>query len=265
MKRNKMKKIVALLSVLFATLVPIQSHAADQKALVIIDSYFDSRVIGGNVTCLTPSNGACNDETKTYPASLESDTNHGDAMVEVAKKQSAGLKIIALKSAAYTTPVNPGYFLNALKWVDDNSSKVSAVSFSRILGGTNGVCSPSATNSTATTDTEIRAMIKNLSDKGIKVFASTSNKSQSKYVSYPACILETNSVSSASLNKAGVIVPSPLLNFDANTDYFANYVVSNYKSTVFGSIPQTTSSATAAVAAQYVIGSTLAKVVTVNP
>ena len=147
MKRNKMKKIVALVAVLFSVVVPVQSQAADSKALVIIDSYFDSRVIGGNVTCVNvlDTSKKCNNDVVKIPASLTDNTNHGDAMVEVAKRQSPNIKIIALKSTVTgvgqnsVSDVNPAYFLTALTWVNDNASQVAAVSISRTLGGTIGI------------------------------------------------------------------------------------------------------------------------------
>ena len=230
-----MKKIVALAAVLFSVVVPVQSQAADTKALVIIDSYFDSRVLNENVKCVSVILvGPCNDDVKKIPASASDNINH-------------------------VSDVNPGYFLTALTWVDNNSSQVAAVSISRTLGGTNGVCVPSSTGGAS--DASIRGMISKLNAKGIKVFASTGNTKGTK-ITYPACITETNSVSSGSLNKSGAMVSN--FAWDADTDYFANYSVLNYKSPVLGTIPQTTSSATVAVAAQYVIGTTLTKVVTVN-
>ena len=54
-----MKKIVALVAVLFSAVMPVQSQATEKKSLVIIDSYFDSRVVSGNVTCVTPQGTAC--------------------------------------------------------------------------------------------------------------------------------------------------------------------------------------------------------------
>jgi hypothetical protein len=261
-----MKKLIALIAVSASVLLPIQAQASDQKSLVIIDSYFDSRVFNENVTCVSVILvGPCNNDVVNIPASLSDNINHGNAMVEVAKRQSASLKIIALK-ATVTGPgqksvsdVNPAYFLTALNWVDKNSSQVAAVSISRTLGGTNGVCAPSSTGGAS--DASIRDMISKLNAKGIKVFASTGNTKGTTII-YPACIAETNSVSSGSLNKFGAMLSN--FAWDSNTDYFADYAVLNYKSSVLGSIAQTTSSATVAVAAQYVIGTTLTKVVSVT-
>lgn len=262
-----MKKIVALVAVLFSVVVPVQSQAADTKALVIIDSYFDSRVSGAEIVCRPNLN--CSSSVSAMVKSLSSPVNHGNLMVEVAKKQSPTLRIIGLRSANSTktsvSEMNAGDFLEALTWVNDNSSTVGAVSVSRYFNAPKG-CAPSSINTApyggvAIVDSKIRSMIASLKSKGIPVFASTGN-TFGKAVDYPSCILDTNSVSTGAVNKLGSIVSSNA--FDINTDFFANATIYNYESPVFGLIPQTTSSATAAIAAKYVSGAVLTKVVQVN-
>jgi hypothetical protein len=260
-----MKKIIALTSVLFSILVPVQAHGADQKALVIIDSYFDSRVIGGNVSCITPKSTPCVDTVKTIVPLLSDNTNHGDAMVEVAKKQNPNIKIIALKSGA--TPqsdVDAGTFIDALTWVNSNSSLVAAVSFSRYFNGTS-TCSPASVNTAAYggvtgANAKIISLVQTLKSKGINIFAATGNK-MGKPVDYPACLLDINSVSVGGINKNGVAVS--VYQFDLNTDYFATLDVNAYNTTKFGMIANTTSAGNVAVAAQYASGNTLSKVVQV--
>jgi hypothetical protein len=261
-----MKKIVALVAVLFSVVVPVQSQAADSKALVIIDSYFDSRVTGAEVVCR--QNLDCSVTSLPVSTSLSSPINHGVGMVEVAKRQSASIKIIALRSATATkksaNELNAGDFIEALTWVNNNSSRVGAVSVSRYFNGTKP-CSPSSTGTApyggvALADAKIKSLISSLKAKGIPVFASTGN-TFGKAVDYPACILETNSVSTGDYNKSNVLVSANA--FDSNTDFFATSTVYNYSSSVFGLLPQTTSSATAAVAAQYVAGNQLTKIVQV--
>jgi hypothetical protein len=267
----KMKKLIALIAVLFSVIVPVQSQAADQKALVIIDSYFDSRVTGGNVSCITLTGAACVDVVTSIPASLSSDVNHGNAMVEVAKKQNSALSIIALAATVPSnksvSAVNAGNFIDALRWVDANSSKVSAVSFSRYFNGTKS-CSPASTNTityggVSGADKTIRSLITSLSSKGIPVFVSTGNKTGS-VIDYPACIKETVSVSVGETNKSGVVVSGFALSPD--TDYVATSNVYSYVSTKLGLIANTTSAGTAAVAATFSTGSLSAnKVVAVKP
>lgn len=256
-----MKKIVALVAVLFLAAVPVQSHA-DSKALVIIDSYFDSRVINGNVSCILVNGTPCTDSVTKIPTSLSDNINHGDAMVEVAKKQSPSIKIIAIRAGVTpSSDVNAGNFIDALKWVKANASQVSAVSFSRYFNGT-ASCSPASVNTAAyggvtVADATIKQLLADLSLAGVRVFASTGNAPKTK-VDYPACILSTYSVT------------SPGNVSDTNTDYSADLVRlplsgNNYVSPVFKLIPQTTSSATAAVAAQWVsLGNLTTKVVKVS-
>lgn len=253
-----MKKTVIILSAVMATFTVMPAHA-ETKSLVIIDSYFDSRVFGGNVSCVTLADKPCVDVVTSIPSSLSNNVNHGDAMVEVAKKQNASLPIIALEagtaSKTSATDVNAGNFIDALNWVLGHSTKVSAVSISRYFNGTGG-CKPSSTNTAnyggvSKADSTIRNQISKLNSIGIKVFVATGNTKGSN-IDYPACIEETNSVSVGALNSSGAIVSQFAAN--ATTDYYASASVYSYKSSVLGLIPNTTSAGNVAVAAKYVSG-----------
>lgn len=250
-----MKKIVALVSVLLSVVVPVQSNALEAKSLVIIDSYFDSRVSSPNFTCIVvTTNTNCKDVVTVFPTLLSNNINHGNAMVEVAKRQNPNIKVIGLVSAVSpTSDVNAGTFIEALKWVNNNSNTVGAVSLSRFFNGKSS-CSPASVNTASYggvigADKQIKDLIDELNNKGIKVFASTGNLPK-KTVDYPACIITTMSVT------------SPTNASDINTDFSADLVKvpllgSNYLSTVFKSVPQTTSSATVAIAAQWITLGTL--------
>jgi hypothetical protein len=269
--RRKMKKIaVGITAVIFSTMFLMPSEAATPKALVIIDSYFDSKVYNADVTCITLANTECTDVVKTTSPSFSNDINHGNAMAEVAKKQNQSLSIILLRattpSAKRVNAVDAGNFIDALNWVNANSLKVGAVSLSRYFNG-NKACSPASGNTApyggvTGADKTIRTLISTLSSKGIPVFVSTGNKMGTK-IDYPACITDTVSVSTGGRNSQGTIVSVNA--FDSNTDYFGSSDFSNYESSIFGLIPQTTSSATVAVAAQWLtIGSLSDKVVPVK-
>jgi hypothetical protein len=266
-----MKKIaVGFVAVIFSSMFLMPSEAATPKALVIIDSYFDSKVYNADVTCITLANTACTDVVTIKTSSLSSDINHGNAMAEVAKKQNESLSIILLRattpSSKTVNPVNAGNFIDALNWVNANSSKVGAVSLSRYFNG-NRECSPASVNTAqyggvSGADRNIRSLISTLNSKGIPVFVSTGNKMNAK-VDYPACITDTVSVSTGARNSEGKVISVNA--FDINTDYFGSSDFSNYESNVFGLIPQTTSSATVAVAAQWLtIGKLVDKVVPVK-
>jgi len=275
--RNQVKGVVmkkvslALVAVLsFIFIQPVE--ASQTKSLVIIDSYFDSKTGAPNVTCITLSNAACTNVVTSTTTSLSHSINHGNVMTEIAKKQNSALPITQLRSAPASArsvaEVNAGNFIDALNWVNNNSSSVGAVSVSRYFNHPNGTCKPSSTNTAvhggvAKADAKIRSLIATLKLKNIPVFVSTGNK-QGTRIDYPACITDTVSVTTGSTNSSGDIVSIHAL--DSNTDYAADYSVLNFSSPVFGSIPHTTSSATVAVAAQYLtLGFSSTKVVNIKP
>jgi hypothetical protein len=249
-----MKKTAIIVGALIVSAGITPAQAATPKSLVIIDSYFDSRVSVSSNICIASS--GCNITIKNIPTSLSNPANHGDAMVEVAKRQNPNLNIIALRSAnASTTAVNEmntGDLINALTWVSNNTNNVGAVSISRFFNGV-GSCTPSATNTAnyggvTGADKLVRQLITSLKSKGIPVFASTGNV-QNAPVDYPACITDTNSVGVGDLNKSKQIVS--LYSFDNNTDYFATASVYSFKSPILGLIPNTTSAGNVAIAAKY--------------
>ena len=277
-----MKKIFIVLSVLFSILA-VPANAVDSptpvviptpvvtptptpvvasptpvgnsKPVVIIDSYFDTRVAKTTIVCIATDK--CTNTAK--PSTKVSDAvNHGTAMAEVARRNNPSIPLILLRSATVDKKGNVGIlngndFLAALRWADTNSSTISAVSFSYNLSGNMtkpGDCklSPTGLVDVKVADPAIRQTITSLNSKGIPVFVSTGNDSNRKPVSYPACITDTVSVSTF-----------PVGNYDANTDYFGVLPDGkfNYQSTSFGLIPQTTSSATIAVATQWQKGLTV--------
>jgi hypothetical protein len=221
----------------------------NSKPVVIIDSYFDTRVTNTTIVCIATDK--CVNTAK--PSKKVSDAvNHGTAMAEVARRNNPNVPLVLLRSATVNNKgavgiLNGNDFLAALKWVDANSSNVSAVSFSYGLSGNMtkpGDCklSPTGLVNIKIVDPAIRLTIASLKNKGIPVFVSTGNDSNRKPVGYPACITDTVSVSTF-----------PVGNHDANTDYFGVLPEGkfNYGSVLFGLIPQTTSSANVAVATQW--------------
>ena len=227
----------------------------NSKPVVIIDSYFDTRVTNTTIVCIATDK--CVNTAK--PSARVSDAvNHGTAMAEVARRNNPEVPLVLLRSATVSNKgavgiLNGNDFLAALKWVDANSSNVSAVSFSYGLSGNmtkRGDCklSPTGLVNIKIVDPAIRATVASLKNKGIPVFVSTGNDSNRKPVAYPACITDTVSVSTF-----------PIGNHDANTDHFGVLPEGkwNYQSVSFGSIPQTTSSATIAVATQWQKGLTV--------
>lgn len=258
------KKYISLFIVtLIALFICAPSSATPNGSVVIIDSYFDARVPNTTIVCIATDK--CTNIAK--PSAKVSDAvNHGTAMAEVARRNNPNVPLVLLRSANVDKKgavgiLNGNDFLAALKWVDANSSNVSAVSFSYGLSGNMtkpGDCklSPTGLVNISVTDPAIRSTVASLKNKGIPVFVSTGNDSNKKPVAYPACITDTVSVSTF-----------PVGNYDKNTDYFGVLPEGkwNYQSVSFGSIPQTTSSATVAVATQWQKGLTVTdKVVLVS-
>jgi hypothetical protein len=257
-----MKKMFIVLSVLFSVIaVPVNAvesptpvvtssiPVVNTKPVVIIDSYFDTRIANTTIVCIATDK--CVNTAK--PSARVSDAvNHGMAMAEVALRNNPSVPLVLLRSANVDKKgavgiLNGNDFLAALKWADTNSSTISAVSFSYGLSGNMtkpGECklSPTGLVDIKIVDPAIRSTVTSLKNKGIPVFVSTGNDSNRKPVAYPACITDTVSVSTF-----------PIGNHDQNTDYFGVLPEGkwNYTSTLFGSIPQTTSSANIAVATQW--------------
>lgn len=256
-----MKKTAIILGALIASLSLSPAQATETKSLAIIDSYFDNASV-----CVAIS--GCNITLASKPALISSPANHGNGMVEVAKRQSPELKVVTVRSAnttaKSTNEMTTGDFIRALTWVDSNSSNIGAVSISRAFNG-NKACSPNTAGTAEfggalKADQTVRSLIASLSAKGIPVFAATGNK-RGASVDYPACILETNSVGVGSVNKSGQTVSS--YSFDNNTDYFASSTVYSFKSSLFGLVPNTTSAGNVAVAAKYLLGTLDTKFVNV--
>lgn len=250
-----MKKTAIIFGALFASLSLTPANAVETKSLAIIDSYFTNASV-----CVATT--GCN-VTLASSGALSSAINHGNAMVEVAKKQNTNIEIVTIRSANASAKsvneMNAGDFIRALTWVKNNPGNIGAVSVSRFFNGPRA-CTPNAAGTVefggvSGADAKIRSLISELAQKNIPVFAATGNK-RGAAVDYPACIIETNSVGVGSKNKLGLTVSA--YSFDANTDFFASSSVYSYKSPIMGLIPNTTSAGTVAVATKY-LSNTLAE------
>jgi hypothetical protein len=264
----KLKKLTALLFAALLAFIPMSAQAtseqaAEEKALVIVDAYFESSKISGDVVDICIARVGC-ELTPTPIAGVSSAYNHGTAMAEIARKANPDVKLYLVRAAAsIKNPrtgqvtmqgVNGNDFLNALRFVKSKSD-VGAVSFSYSMSGPMkfGECKLSTVGSVnvSVVDPQIRSEIAQLKDSGIAVFASTGNDRNKKPVAYPACIPDVMSVASGTGN--GFLLTS---NHDANTDYVGALPANtfSYTSSIFGLIPHATSSATASVAAMWLDG-----------
>jgi L-aminopeptidase/D-esterase-like protein len=120
-----------------APVVASPTPVVNSKPVVIIDSYFDTRIANTTIVCIATDK--CVNTPK--PSKRVSDpVNHGMAMAEVARRNNPDVPLILVRSATVSNKgaigiLNGNDFLAALKWVDTNSSTISAVSFSYGLSG----------------------------------------------------------------------------------------------------------------------------------
>jgi hypothetical protein len=235
------------------------------KALVIVDAYFDSSKISGEVVDVCIARVGC-ELTPTPIAGVASAYNHGTAMAYLARKANPDVKLYLVRAASSfkntrtgtvaMQGVNGNDFLKALQFVKSKQDEVGAVSFSYSMNGNMtkaGECrlSTSGSVNVAVVDPQIRSAVAQLKESNILVFAATGNDRNRKPVSYPACIEDVMSVASGQGNS---FLSSS--NHDANTDYVGALPANtlSYTSTIFGTISHATSSATASVASMWVGG-----------
>lgn len=268
-----MKKIAVAALAVFVSLgatVSVAPAQANTKSLVVVDSYFDSRIGSTPIVCV--SGNPCLIDTRTRSTSLTHPVNHGVAMVDAVKSKFPNVPVIALRAANATTEMNVGHLVSALEWALANKNTVSALSLSRKMNGpahNSTGCDAATTNTAhlggkAGADSRVRSLIAQLKANNIPVFVSTGNGA-GNIVDYPACITDTNSVSTGSANKLGA--PSSVDKFNADTDYFVSIANNqfNIKGTLFPVLPNTTSLATVLAAGKYVAESNLTKFISVLP
>lgn len=202
-----MKK--ALLAVLSAILVittvqPVQAN--DQRVLAIIDTAINSnnfpqiihevcfttvksKIVSQNMSC---PNGELFMEGKgaasaPWPASINSPTYHGDAMVKSALTVNPNLKIVFIRFNDVTSLGNSRGDARALAlafdWVSKNASKYSidalSVSQSSVSAGNLALCSK---------DTVTINAVASLNANNIPVFAATGNDRRKDVVGFPSCV-----------------------------------------------------------------------------
>lgn len=267
-----MKKTTIIIGAILASLSLTPAYAEEVKTLAIIDSYFDTSKLSGNIETVCVATTGCDLAPSYVSKSFSDPLNHGTAMAEIAIKQNPKVKLLLIRAASQTKNartgavsiglINGNDFLKSLQLVSSRKD-IQAVSFSYNLSG-NGTCSLSTTGgvNVKLIDPQIRSTISSLKFAGVPVFSSTGNKAGAA-VNYPACIQDINSVGVGDLSKTGAI--ASVFTFDVNTDYFVTGSVSNYTSKAFGLIPNTTSAGNVAAAAKYLLSPLDSKFVNVIP
>ncbi len=200
------KAILAALSAILVitTVQPVQAN--DQRVLAIIDTAINSNnfpqiihevcfttvksnIVSQNMSC---PNGDLFMEGKgaasaPWPASINSPTYHGDAMVKSALTVNPNLKIVFIRFNDVTSLGNSRGDARALAlafdWVSKNASKYSidalSVSQSSISTGNLALCS---------TDTVTINAVASLNANNIPVFAATGNDRRRDVVGFPSCV-----------------------------------------------------------------------------
>jgi hypothetical protein len=255
MQRNKMKKIVALVAVLFSVVVPVQAHATVGERIVIIDSYFDKTKVTGSVEFVCLATDKCVNTPTPKPGLGTDAANHGTVMANIARQQNATATLVLIQTEEVSTKgsvttLDGSDFIKALTWVNANKTSVSAVSFSYNLTNSNakiGECKISAQGGVVgTMDSSIKSLVASLKSSGIPVLAAAGNFNN-KPLQYPACLTDVVSVGStgsATYYQSGVKIVASIVNPD-NTSYMKSV------SPWFGSVDFTTSAATVAVASNW--------------
>jgi hypothetical protein len=252
-----MKKIVALVAVLFSVVVPVQSQAAVGERIVIVDSYFDASKISGSVEFVCLASDKCVNKAILKPGLGTDPSNHGTIMASIAREQNPTATLVLVQTEEVTINKRTGAtsvstldgsdFIKALTWTNANKSNVSAVSFSYNLTNSNakpGECKISSQGgSVAVMDSSIRSLVSTLKSSNVPVYAAAGNDS-TKALQYPACVpdvISVGSLSGAKYHSALADVSGILVNTSKT---------SNMKTVApwFGSVEFTTSAATVAIA-----------------
>ena len=143
-----MKKTAIIIGALIASLSLAPAQAAEEtKTLAIVDSYFDTAKLSGNIESVCVAVSGC-ELTPTPKAGFSDAYNHGTAMAEIALKQNPNVKLLLIRAASATKNARTGIvsigvlngndFLKSLQYVSTRAN-INAVSFSYNLSG-NGTC-----------------------------------------------------------------------------------------------------------------------------
>ncbi len=198
-----MKKIISEFAIVAAIfgIVSVAPAQAEEKSIVIIDSYFDKSRINGNFTIVCLATDSCVN-TANRSTNLTDPAEHGTLMANMAYRQNPNAKLILIQTENVVSGkvglLGGNDFLKAITWVNNNFSNVLSVSFSYTLSGNTTASNPCALSTADGTnvrvvDPAIRSVVSQLKSKGVSVFAAAGNDTR-RPVAYPACIEDVVSV-----------------------------------------------------------------------
>lgn len=200
------KLLLSILSIAIAFTAIQPAQAQDERVLAIIDSAINSnnfpsiihevcfttvksKIVSQNMSC---PNGELFMEGKgaasaPWPASVNSPTYHGDAMVKSALTVNPNLKIVFIRFNDVTTIGNSRgdvrALASAIDWVSKNASKYSidavSISQSSVSTGNLALCLK---------DTVTINAVTSLNTSNVPVFVATGNDKRRDVVGFPACV-----------------------------------------------------------------------------
>jgi hypothetical protein len=181
-----MKKIIFGLAVTLAFVTVSPAQAETPKAVVVLDSGFNSSAFASNVVeelCIT-NGGGCNNNTgfqigkgssgsvSTIKPQYLQDWNHGNEMATSILKVNPNAKLILIRtSKVYSGSIIPGNekdFVKALEWVIANAYKYEIVAVSMSRGSHSYVSANKQVSSLNSTIRLYNTMVENLRKGGNK-------------------------------------------------------------------------------------------------
>jgi hypothetical protein len=203
MKKISFVSAIALAAVSLVGISPAQ--AAQVDVIAIIDTQFDGANVGSNIihACALTAPRACdNNSVPKLPTLAPTDRrfpnqqlnyitqlghyNHGIKMAEIIRKSNPNARLILIRAGSTKVgAVTSQGLLDALRWVDRNTSKlgIDAVSVSLNAGNGNTCKSTGGVK-----HQDVTATIDSIFSKGTSVLASAGNGSNANVLGYPACI-----------------------------------------------------------------------------
>lgn len=248
-----MKKLVGLLSIVFAVAFLPAVEANQKPTIVIIDTAIDTTKVNVLYEACVMQELRCPNKTTLMEgpgsASLpvnqiyKNGFNHGTIMTTIASAVGRDINIVFVRIVPMTNTGKQGFYgpqdvIGALKWVSANKTKFNIVAVSASIGnhklGTGASYCP--------VNNELRTEITKLQDLGVATVFAAGNDYDKDRVDFPACISESVAVGS--------------VNMDGSVELYSNggvdldfYALGTYNTSVGRAMG--TSAATAAFAAYW--------------
>lgn len=220
-KGIKMKKIVALVAVLFSVVSPVQANADIAPSVVVVDYLFDSKSpeFSSKVVakqCFTADKSPCVEPTFDQVYKNGDSALHGTLMATTVAKVNPNANIILITIAKVSSkgvlqaPATGQFntiMTDVLKWVAQNKATYNIASVSTSMSLEPNKAGTSCSSSPLTSP------VATLTSSNIGVFFSAGNTGNASAVKYPACIpgvLSIGATNASETLKTGVVNPISL-------------------------------------------------------